>query len=131
MIGPQTREAAEVADPTDRDSILLLTQVHAEEVCSQVWGSTIDLQEIDWSWNNRFQSTAGRYTPRSYRDGPKIEVAWGYYDRHGLLDYLQVVRHELIHAWQDYHPDGGRLGHGPKFKQWIEDLQTHRHCKHW
>jgi len=131
LIGPRTREAVVQAPPDDREAVLQATQVHAREVCSSIWSHTVDPDQITWVWNNRFRSAAGRYTPRTRRDGPRIELAWGYYSLHGWLEYLKVVRHELIHAWQDFHPDGGGLGHGPKFKQWIEDLNTHRHCKCW
>lgn len=63
---------------------------------------------------------------------PAIGLAPGYYYQHGIDEMLAVVRHGLIHAWEYFHPDCHTGGsHGPKFKQWIDDMDTHRHCKHW
>jgi predicted SprT family Zn-dependent metalloprotease len=60
-----------------------------------------------------------------------IGLAPDYYYQKGIDNLLEVVRHELIHQWQYQHPDGGRGGHGPKFRQWVDDLDTERYCKHW
>lgn len=37
------------------------------------------------------------------------------------------MRHELIHIWQ-YH-ERGTADHGPTFRQWVEPLETDRHCE--
>lgn len=38
-----------------------------------------------------------------------------------------IVRHELIHAWQ-YH-EYGEADHGPTFRRWVEPLKTDRDCE--
>lgn len=129
-IGPRTYRAVSTAPEDDREAVLLACQVHAEEVCAAVWpGGTVDPDAHLWEWNDRFRSTAGRFHP-NYGE-PKIELAWGSFERHGWFELLDTVRHELVHAWQYHHPDGGRLGHGPKFYQWVDDLSTSRHCRNW
>lgn len=131
LIGPRTRQAIEKAESSDRESVLLVAQTHADEVCQRVWpGGTVRPDELQWTWNNRLRSSAGRFCPNG-DDPERIELAWEYYELHGMLELLDVVRHELIHAWQYNHPDVGRAGHGQSFKQWVSDLDTSRHCKSW
>lgn len=109
-----------------------MVRVHAGEVCESVWpGGTVDPDAIEWTWNGRLRSTAGRFRAHPDDRPPEVELAWGYYREHGLAELLSTVRHELIHAWQYFHPDGGRVGHGPTFTQWVEDLDTSRHCRRW
>lgn len=129
----------------DRESLLELFERHAQAVCNEVWpGGTIDLDTIEIRWNNRLTNYAGRYYPRGYRGtgdnpdkpAPCIELAWNSYLTHGLAEVLDTLRHELIHAWQDFHPDADDPGrkpwshHGPEFTQWVDDMNTARYCKH-
>lgn len=121
---------------TDLDQLMDVVKRHARKVCSDVWNDTIDPDRADWFWNKRLRSSAGMCYTNSYSSpkgvgGPAIGLAPNYYYLHGTDELLAVVRHELIHLWQVLHPDGGTIGHGPKFRQWIDDLDTHRHCNHW
>lgn len=121
---------------TDMDELMGVIQQHARKVCSDVWYDTIDPDEADWFWNKRLRSSAGmcysnsRSSPKGI-GGPAIGLAPNYYYLYGTDAILEVARHELIHLWQVLHPDGGKIGHGPKFHQWVDDMKTHRHCKHW
>jgi hypothetical protein len=111
---------------------------HARKVCAEVWpGGTVDPDEdIDWFWNPQLSWAAGkcyygRGVPKTYASGDlAIGLAPAYYYQHGTDELLRTVRHELVHAWGYLHPDG-ETGHGPKFKQWVDDLDTDRYCKHW
>lgn len=128
----------------DKDALLDVFEQHLRTVANNVWGNTLDLDAISVHWNNRFSQYGGMYYPRAYRGygdrpskpSPCIEIAWHYYLQHGLSETLAVLRHEAAHAWQDYHPDFNKdmtkphSHHGPKFKQWCDDLDTHVHCKH-
>lgn len=135
-------------EEADLDALLELCKEHARQVCADVWpGGTVDPDVLDWEWNTRLRSCAGYYWNAHYHvpdyskcDRPncsnyhegKIELAPGSYYTHGLAELLSTVRHELIHAWQDYHPDAdNNQVHGPQFKQWLDDMDTGRYCKHW
>ena len=134
----RTRRIQRRKDETDMDTLLNdIVIPHARKKVSEVWsGGTVDLDATHFFWNTRLRSSAGmayqdRAVPKKIDARYAIGLAPAYYHRHGVDELLKVVRHELIHQWQFQHPDGGRGGHGPKFKQWIDDLDTHRHCKHW
>lgn len=131
------RSIREKRGQADMDALLDLCKRHAEQVASEVWPSgTVPVEEITFAWNNQFSWLGGRYTRRTdwKNNGPKIELAPDLYRNRGLDYLLSVVRHELIHAWQDYHPDGHPEDthdhHGRDFYQWVDELETHRHCSY-
>lgn len=111
---------------------------HARKVVSEVWpGGTVDVDEISWFWNHHLRSCAGRAYYRGAEpserydvSSPAIGLSPHYYHTHGIDEMLEVVRHELIHVWQFKHPEA-KSGHGPKFKQWLDDMDTERYCKHY
>lgn len=115
-------------DNTDKEAVMDICIQHAHDVVQEVWsGGTVDPDTLQWKWNNRLRSSAGRYCTHP----PTIELAWEYFEKHNWNELLSIVRHELIHAWQHKHPDCNNIGHGPKFKQWLDDLETEKHCKYW
>jgi hypothetical protein len=126
-------------DETDMDALMEEIVIpHARKWVNDVWpGGTVDVDSIDFFWNPQLTNSAGKAykgsaVPESMASGYyAIGLAPDYYYQHGLDELLAVVRHELIHQWEYQHPDGGDGGHGPKFKQWIDDMDTHRHCKLW
>lgn len=118
----------------DKDALLALCKRHAKAEAERVWpGGTVPVDDITFSFNPRLSYHGGRYYPRSYygadKPVPHIELCFDRYVNRGLGELLEIVRHELIHAWQDYHPDGhppdAHKHHGRDFKQWIEPLNTH------
>lgn len=127
-------------DETDMDTLLEEVVIpHARDRAEDVWpGGTVDVDEICWFWNPQLSNSAGmayrdsacprRYVPDDYRLA--IGLAKEYFYRHGVDELLEVVRHELIHIWQ-YEHEMGSGGHGSDFRQWMDDLDTHRHCNHW
>lgn len=138
----QEEYRALVSKRKETDMDLLMEEVvipHARRVCEDVWpGGTVDVDEIEWFWNPQLTNSAGMAyygsaVPETLAGDAEyaIGLAPAYYYQHGVDELLEVVRHELIHQWQFQHPDGGRGIHGPKFKQWVDDLNTSRHCKHW
>ena len=110
---------------------------HARKKVGEVWpGGSVDVDRIEFFWNTRLRSSAGKAyyasgVPKRIDARYAIGLAPAYYYQHGIEGLLKTVRHELIHQWQYQHPDGGRGGHGPKFKQWVSDLDTTRYCKNW
>ena len=144
QLAERRRKAEERQREIDRrketDLDVLMEEVikpHARKKVDEVWpGGTVDVDEISWFWNTRLRRCAGKAywggaVPQMAGGGRlAIGLAPGYYYQHGIDELLAVVRHELVHVWQYEHPDA-RGGHGPKFKQWLADMNTHRHCKHW
>lgn len=127
-------------EETDMDTLLNDVVIpHARQTATNVWpGGTVDVDEIKFFWNNHLTTCAGRAyrgaaIPRTYvEDEYRLAIALApeYYYQHGVDELLEVVRHELIHIWQ-YEHEMGTGGHGKDFKQWLDDANTHRHCKHW
>lgn len=126
-------------EETDMDALMEdIVIPHARQWVDEVWpGGSVDVDAIDWFWNPYLSNAAGMAyygsaVPETMADGRyAIGLAPAYYYQHGLDALLEIVRHELIHQWQYQHPDGGNGGHSRKFKQWVDDMDTHRHCKHW
>lgn len=114
---------------------------HARKKAKEVWpGGTVDVDEITWFWSNRYSWAAGyayhgAAIPQDVNvEGKRLAIGLSphYYYQHGLDSLLGIVRHELIHIWQYEHPDAPKgHGHGRGFKQWLDDMDTHRHCKHY
>lgn len=133
------REQVRQRKETDMDVLMEDVVIpHARKVVDEVWpGGSVDVDEIDWFWNPYLTDAAGMAyygsaVPESMASGRyAIGLAPDYYYQKGIDSLLGIVRHELIHQWQYQHPDGGDGGHGQKFKQWMDDLDTHRHCNIW
>lgn len=136
----ERRRVIERRKETDMDALMEdVIKPHARKIISDVWNDTIDADEITWFWNPYLRTCAGRMyagasVPKCANNtGRRLAVglAEDYYYTHGIDEILRTVRHELIHVWQHAHPAGGKIGHGPKFKQWLDDVDTDRYCKHW
>ena len=132
------RARVEERKQTDMDTLMEEIVIpHARKWVNEVWpGGSVDVDAIDWFWNPQLTNAAGMAyygtaVPESMASGRyAIGLAPDYYYQKGIDQLLEIVRHELIHQWQYQHPDG-KGGHGPKFKQWMDDMDTHRHCKRW
>ena len=135
------RERERVQQRKDVDLDVLMEEIiipHARKKANEVWpGGTVDVDDITWFWSNRYSWAAGyayygNAIPQDVEvEGKRLAIGLSphYYYQHGIDALLGVVRHELIHIWQYEHPDspnGG--GHGRGFKQWLDDMDTHRHC---
>lgn len=126
---------------TDMDRFLDEVKSHTQDKMEDVWRDTVDYSKITWFWNPYLTRSAGR-AYHGFNAIPDcadnqgspyaIGLAPDYYYMHGKEALLEVARHEAIHQRQVLHPDAdGKMGHGPDFKQWIDDMDTHRHCKSW
>ncbi|MFC7009873.1 SprT family zinc-dependent metalloprotease [Halalkalicoccus salilacus] len=73
------------------------------------------------------QRSAGKAIYDSENEEITIRLSWDAYKAYGWKQFARVVRHELIHAWQ--YVEHGKAGHGPTFRQWIDPLETDRHCE--
>ncbi|RLM68566.1 SprT-like domain-containing protein [Halorubrum sp. Atlit-26R] len=129
-----TGKAKERKENTDMDALLENEVIpHARDRVADVWpGGTVDVDEIAFFWNPQLTTHWGmaypegsvprRYVDEQYRLAIGFQPA--HYYRAGLESLKETCRHELIHIWQYEHPDGGTGGHGPKFKQWVDDMGT-------
>lgn len=132
------RQRIQERKQTDMDTLMENVVIpHARKIVNEVWpGGSVDVDAIDWFWNPYLTNAAGKAyygsaVPESMASGRyAIGLAPDYYYQHGIDSLLEVVRHELIHQWEYQHPDG-KGGHGPKFKQWCDDMDCERHCKTW
>lgn len=118
----------------DREALLALCKRHAIAEAERVWpGGTVPVEDIEFRFNDRLSYHGGfYYGRRCYKKGgttPVIELAFCRYENRGLNCLLEIVRHEMIHAWQDFHPEGhppdAHKHHGRDFKQWVEPMKTH------
>jgi hypothetical protein len=111
--------------------------------------SALDLSAIAWATTTRTRRRNGRckYEP----DGTcVITIAEHVYEQGGFAACEEIVRHELVHAWQHQHrgeravvsDDGANIvdgattaktvrvepGHGPSFRVWVDPLDLSGRC---
>lgn len=110
-------------DLEDHSEVLQEVQAYAEQVNDEVFNGEIQLHDLIWSWNSQNSSTAGAAWSH------KIELTPQYLEEHGWNEFLKVVRHELIHVWENHHGSQSS-GHSAQFHSWLVDANTRRHCKH-
>lgn len=99
---------------------------HASEVATGHFPE-LPVEAIDWEASTRMQRSAGVAIYDHQSEQITIRLSWDAYEAYGWGQFSRVVRHELIHAWQ-YHKYG-EADHGPTFRQWVEPLETDRHCE--
>jgi predicted RNA-binding Zn-ribbon protein involved in translation (DUF1610 family) len=110
-------------DLDDHGEVLQSVQEYAEHVNDEIFDGQINLGRVSWEWNSRNTNTAGRAW--SY----KIQLTPQYLEQHGWNEFLKVVRHEMIHVWEN-HAGHDSSGHSAQFHGWLVDANTRRHCKH-
>jgi predicted SprT family Zn-dependent metalloprotease len=112
--------------PQTKHALCERAAAHADAVAARHFPE-LRVDAIDWETSTRMQRSAGRaiYDHRSKEI--TIRLSWDAYEAYGWEQFARVVRHELIHAWQ-YHKHGA-ADHGPTFRQWVEPLETDRHCE--
>jgi SprT-like protein len=99
---------------------------HAQEVASEHFPE-LPVESIEWETSTRMQRAAGKAGYNKKTEEIVIRLSWDAYREYGWNKFARTVRHELIHAYQ-YH-EYGEADHGPTFMEWIEPLDTDRHCE--
>lgn len=107
----------------DEAELLRDVQAYAEHVNEEMFNGEINLDSVRWEWNSRNSSVAGRAW------GHKVQLTPQYLEQHGWNEFLKVVRHELIHVWEN-HAGDERSGHSAQFHNKLIEANTRRHCKH-
>ncbi|EMA31836.1 hypothetical protein C445_13515 [Halobiforma lacisalsi AJ5] len=59
--------------------------------------------------------------------GGDIVLSRRAYERYDWPEFAEVVRHELVHAWEFQR--FGDSGHGPRFRERAETVDAPRHCR--
>ncbi|MFC6906553.1 SprT-like domain-containing protein [Halalkalicoccus tibetensis] len=87
----------------------------------------VPVEEIEWEVSTRMKRSAGIAVYDRDAEQVTIRLSWDAYEAYGWEEFARTVRHELIHAWQYY--ERGTADHGPTFRQWLDPLDTDRHCE--
>jgi predicted SprT family Zn-dependent metalloprotease len=101
-------------------------EAHAADVAAEHFPE-LPVESIAWETSTRMQRSAGKAIYDRQSEEITIRLSWDAYETYGWEQFARIVRHELIHAWQ-YH-EHGEADHGPTFRQWVEPLETDRHCE--
>jgi SprT-like protein len=99
---------------------------HATVVAAEHFPA-LPVEAITWETSTRTERSAGEAIYNRQREEIMIRLSWDAYQEWGWEQFARTVRHELIHAWQ-YH-ERGNADHGWTFWQWIDSLDTDRHCE--
>ncbi|KYH24198.1 protein SprT-like protein [Halalkalicoccus paucihalophilus] len=112
--------------PETKAALCERAAAHAEMVADEHFPE-LPVETIDWETSTRMQRSAGVAIYDYQSKQITIRLSWDAYESYGWEQFSRVVRHELIHAWQ-YH-ECGEADHGSTFTQWVEPLETDRHCE--
>ena len=112
--------------PQTKHALCEHAAAHAVAVAAEHFPE-LPVDAIDWETSTRMQRSAGRAIYDYRSEAITIRLSWDAYEAYGWKQFARVVRHELIHAWQ-YH-EYSEADHGPTFRQWVEPLETDRHCE--
>lgn len=112
--------------PTTKAALCERTAAHAEMVADEHF-PTLPVETINWETSTRMQRSAGVAIYDHPSDQITVRLSWDAYEAYDWEQFSRVVRHELIHAWQYHEYD--EADHGPPFNQWVEPLETDRHCE--
>ncbi|MFC7225649.1 SprT-like domain-containing protein [Halalkalicoccus sp. GCM10025322] len=112
--------------PQTKHALCKHAAAHANAVAAEYFPE-LPVDAIGWETSTRMQRSAGRAIYDHRSEAITIRLSWDAYEAYGWEQFARVVRHELIHAWQYY--ERGTADHGPTFKQWVEPLETDRHCE--
>ena len=112
--------------PQTKQALCERAEAHAAGVVTEHFPE-LPVESITWETSTRMQRSAGVAIYDRQSTEITIRLSWDAYETYGWEQFSRVVRHELIHAWQ-YH-EYGEADHGPTFRQWVEPLETDRHCE--
>jgi len=112
-------------EPEDLDKprrVLDRVEEYAEVCNDEIFNGEIDLDRVTFKMNHRWKRVGGR------ANGYSITLSGNHLDRDGWNEFLDIVRHELIHVWQYHAEDGMNGGHDAQFHGWLVPACTKRHC---
>lgn len=113
-------------DPETKQALCERAVSHAAAVAAEHFPE-LPVEAITWETSTRMKRSAGKAIYNRQREEITIRLSWDAYTEYGWKQFARTVRHELIHAWQ--YDAYGKADHGPTFRQWVEPLDTDRHCE--
>ncbi|WP_135820879.1 SprT-like domain-containing protein [Halostella litorea] len=123
-----TRSASEGASartasaPTTRAEFLERARSYAESVAIDV-----DTDSVEWELSERAKRRAGVCLFDRQSESVTIRLTWAAYEEYGWKEFTEVIRHELVHAWEFQH--FGESTHGERFQAKAAELDVPRHCR--
>jgi len=105
------------------EEILAHARVHARQVAGEL---AVDLSALEWATSARARRRAGACRWDQTRGVAIIVLSRQAYAAYDRERFEEVVRHELIHAWEFQH--FGESDHGPRFLEKAAELSVPRHC---
>lgn len=112
--------------PETKAALCERAATHASKVAAENFPA-LPVEAIDWETSTRMQRSAGVAIYDHQSEQITIRLSWDAYEAYGWEQFSRVIRHELIHAWQYHEYD--EADHGSSFRQWVEPLETDRHCE--
>jgi len=86
----------------------------------------VDLDAVSWEVSRRAKRRAGAAVYHRDEESVTIRLTWAAYRSFGWDEFTDVIRHELVHAWEFL--EHGESGHGERFRAKAEAVGASRHC---
>lgn len=108
--------------PQTRQALLARASAYAETVDIDV-----DLDAVSWEVSERAKRRAGVCLYDGDAETVTIRLTWDAYEAYGWSEFTDVIRHELVHAWefQRY----GESDHGGRFRRKAAEVGASRRCR--
>ncbi|WP_129114587.1 SprT-like domain-containing protein [Halegenticoccus tardaugens] len=103
------------------DELLARAREYAETV-----DLPVDLSAVRWEVSTRAKRRAGACLYDRGSGTTTIRLARAAYRAYGWDRFAEVIRHELIHAWE--YQRFGESSHGPRFRRKAADLDVSVRC---
>jgi len=121
-VSPVSNSSVEEREPQTRAELLERSEAYAETVDIDV-----DLSTVEWEISERAKRRAGACCFSPVTESITIRFTWAAYQEYGWDEFTDVIRHELVHAWE--FQQFGESSHGWRFREKADDVDASRHCR--
>lgn len=87
----------------------------------------VDLGGVTWEVSTRAKRRSGACLFDRETEAVTIRLTWAAYREYGWAEFRDVIRHELVHAWE--FQQFGESGHGRRFRKKAREVDAPRHCR--
>ncbi|WP_232685666.1 SprT-like domain-containing protein [Halobacterium zhouii] len=87
----------------------------------------VDLGAVTWEVSTRAKRRSGACLFDRKTESVTIRLTWAAYREYGWTEFRDVIRHELVHAWE--FQQFGESGHGRRFREKAREVDAPRHCR--
>jgi len=108
--------------PATRAELLDRAAAYAETVPIDV-----DLGRVSWEVSERAKRRAGVRRFEGGTETVTVRLTWAAYEAYGWEEFTDVIRHELVHAWEFQR--FGESGHGERYREKAAEVGASRHCR--